>query len=214
MLVFAAGNSGKKVGSPADFPEIFAIGAVNNNDGKASFSSIGPASWDGVDYIKPEVMAPGVSVISYYGEKLAGIDGTSMASPNATGVIALLLEADPSLSIAKIKSVLKETALDLGTAGPDNQYGHGRIDAYAALAKVTGKNTFKSMIYQYDSYRNAIMERSRTLDGKYDSEMAYIQLVTRKDELKESIVEYMNNNNVYQIMSELAEENIDISELF
>ncbi|MGM0608337.1 MAG: S8 family peptidase [Candidatus Muiribacteriota bacterium] len=215
MLVFAAGNSGSKVGSPADIPEIFSIGAVDSSDNKASFSSIGPATWDDEDYIKPDVMAPGVSVISYYNDKLAGVDGTSMASPNTTGVIALLLEANPNLSIEEIKRVLKETALDLGSDGVNNQYGHGRIDAYAAVAAVTGKNEFKSKIYQYDAIRNAIVERAETLDDSIEAEREYLNMIQRKDDIVDDIVDYINNNSyANEVLLQVANEDINLFEIF
>lgn len=137
FLVFAAGNSGRLVGSPADFPEVFAVGATNSSDVKASFSSIGPSKYDGKDWIKPEVVAPGVKIISYYGNRLFEMDGTSMAAPNVTGVIALMLEANPNITHDEIRAALKNTALDLGTSGPNNQYGWGRVDAYAAARYVS-----------------------------------------------------------------------------
>lgn len=135
FLCFAAGNSGQICGSPADFPEIFAIGAVDSADRKASFSSIGPVQFDGQEHIKPNVMAPGVEVISYYKDRLMGLNGTSMACPNAVGVMSLLLQADPTMNVDEMKSLLVETAVDGGAAGPDNQYGYGRIDALAAARK-------------------------------------------------------------------------------
>ncbi|MDD5092717.1 MAG: S8 family serine peptidase [Candidatus Wallbacteria bacterium] len=138
ILVVAAGNSGKKVGSPADFPECISIGATDSSDKKASFSSIGPSEFDGVTYIKPDVCAPGVKVVSYYKDKLMQMDGTSMASPNACGVVALIMQANPGLDREQVREILKSTALDLGTAGPDNSYGWGRIDAYKAVKAAAG----------------------------------------------------------------------------
>ncbi|MBN2853238.1 MAG: S8 family serine peptidase, partial [Clostridia bacterium] len=173
FLCFAAGNSGKVCGSPADFPEIFAVGAVDSSDIKAGFSSIGPVNFDGKEHIKPDVCAPGVKVISYYGDKLAGVDGTSMAAPNTTGVITLLYSANPELTVDEVKDILKRSALDLGEQGADNLYGHGRIDAYKALSIVTGKNQFKADVYQFDSMRNAVLENLRYADGSESFENMY-----------------------------------------
>ncbi len=138
FLCFAAGNSGQVCGSPADFPEIFAVGAINSSAARAGFSSIGPVVFDDKEWIKPDIMAPGVEVISYMKDRLFALDGTSMACPNTAGVISLLLQADPSLTVEQIKAVLIETAIDGGTEGPDNYYGYGRVDALAAVKKVIG----------------------------------------------------------------------------
>ena len=56
-----------------------------------------------------------------------------MASPHVNGAVALMREACPDLSVEEIKQILLETAYDLGTAGDDNTYGWGMIDAYEAV---------------------------------------------------------------------------------
>jgi hypothetical protein len=58
-------------------------------------------------------------------------DGTSMATPHAAGVAALLISN--GLPSGQVRQALQETAVDLGSTGWDNTFGHGRIDAYAAL---------------------------------------------------------------------------------
>ncbi len=65
-------------------------------------------------------------------------DGTSMATPHTTGVIALIWSANPALSNTTVESYLFTTATDLGAAGFDNTYGRGIVNADAAVAK-TGK---------------------------------------------------------------------------
>jgi uncharacterized repeat protein (TIGR01451 family) len=142
---FAAGNDGAGSGSidaPASYPEAFSVGAVTREDDIASFSSRGPSTWYGAELIKPEVSAPGVSVRSSlpggaYGEN----DGTSMATPHVAGLAALMLQADPSLGVSQIETIIKETSLPLGAPLPNNDYGWGRIDAYAAVASVANSGT-------------------------------------------------------------------------
>lgn len=122
--------------------------------GIASFSSVGPR-YDGV--LKPEIAAPGVSVgssISSYTDNsytaIATVDfngrtypfarfsGTSMAAPMVTGVIALILDANPYLSAAQVKEIIIQTAREDNNTGviPVNgstQWGWGKIDAYNAV---------------------------------------------------------------------------------
>ncbi|PVX23189.1 MAG: hypothetical protein CW691_11345, partial [Candidatus Bathyarchaeum sp.] len=64
--------------------------------------------------------------------------GTSMATPHVSGVAALLLSQDPTLTPDQVRSVLQETAEDLGTIGRDNIYGYGLIDAKAAVFATLG----------------------------------------------------------------------------
>lgn len=65
-------------------------------------------------------------------------DGTSMATPHTTGVIALIWSANQALSNTTVESYLFATCTDLGAAGYDTTYGRGLINADAAVAK-TGK---------------------------------------------------------------------------
>ncbi len=137
---FAAGNSGpgaKTVGTPGGFPHSFAVGATDNSDKIAYFSSRGPIFWENIEWIKPDVSAPGKDIPSAWpGGGYKSISGTSMACPAVSGVIALLYEANPDLSIDTIREILESTGKDLGDAGKDNVFGSCRIDAYQALVKV------------------------------------------------------------------------------
>jgi uncharacterized repeat protein (TIGR01451 family) len=138
LPVFAAGNYGPAsytIGSPASLPEAFAVGATDEYDYILTLSSRGPSPWA---EIKPEVSAPGINVRSSlpgggYGLK----DGTSMAAPHVTGLTALLLQAQPDLTIPEIEQVITGTAVALGDPAPNNDYGWGRIDAYNAVTSVS-----------------------------------------------------------------------------
>jgi uncharacterized repeat protein (TIGR01451 family) len=147
---FAAGNDGPdsaSIDAPASYPETFSVGAVTDADAVANFSSRGPSSWFGTNLIKPEVSAPGVNVRSSlpggaYGES----SGTSMATPHVAGLAALMLQADSSLDAHQIETIIKETAVPLGSPIPNNDYGWGRIDAYAALAAVAQGGTVTGLV--------------------------------------------------------------------
>ncbi|MGA9348789.1 MAG: S8 family serine peptidase, partial [Anaerolineae bacterium] len=139
--VFGAGNSGElgdgTVAAPAGYPESFAVGATDFEDTIASFSGRGPSFWG---EFKPEVSAPGVDIRSSVpgGGYEGGWSGTSMATPHAAGLAALLLSADPTLTISELENFMKYTAADFGDTGADNAYGWGRIDAYQAVRWVLG----------------------------------------------------------------------------
>ncbi|HEY84335.1 MAG TPA: S8 family serine peptidase, partial [Chloroflexi bacterium] len=130
--IFSAGNSGPNsgtVGSPGSYS--FAVGATDSDDVIASFSSRGPSPWG---EIKPDVSAPGVNILSSLPGGGYGVyNGTSMAAPHVSGLTALLLQADDSLSYPQLTRLLTETALSLGGSSPNNTYGWGRVDAYNAL---------------------------------------------------------------------------------
>ena len=153
VVVFSAGNEGPSPQtnrSPANTCNTpttnFSVGAVDAEAYSwpypiAYFSSRGPSDCDGVT-IKPEVSAPGVSVYSCYpGGGYTWMSGTSMACPHVAGVVALMRQANPGADVTTIKSTLMSTARDLGTAGEDNDYGWGVIDAYAAVQAVSAPDT-------------------------------------------------------------------------
>jgi hypothetical protein len=111
VVVVSAGNEGEfhRVSSPALAESAIAVGAVNATNTIAAFSSRGPAAGSGA--IKPDLVAPGVSIKSTIpGGLYMPLSGTSMAAPYVAGLAALLLEAHPDWSPARIKSALVNTA--------------------------------------------------------------------------------------------------------
>jgi hypothetical protein len=100
----------------------------------SGFSSRGPSRCGGPWEIKPEVVAPGQDIFSAYpGGQFAYMSGTSMAGPHVAGVVALIRQARPDLDVETVKEILIATSRDLGLPGEDNDYGHGIVDAYAAV---------------------------------------------------------------------------------
>jgi hypothetical protein len=148
VVIFSAGNEGSSgLRSPADrattLYNCFSVGAVDGSDPNlpiAYFSALGPSECaTGQLAIKPEVVAPGVSVRSSVpGNSYASYSGTSMASPHVTGSIALIRQANPNIPVNTIKEILIQTSQDLGTAGEDNTYGNGVINVYQACLMAGG----------------------------------------------------------------------------
>jgi len=121
------------------------IGATDNADNLAGFSSRGPVSWTGIppfdDYpyppglYKPDFSAPGVDVTSTRrGGGYTQMSGTSMATPCAAGVCALILERNPSLLPEEVSEIMQNSVLPRGTQPKNNEYGTGRIDAMLCIA--------------------------------------------------------------------------------
>jgi type VII secretion-associated serine protease mycosin len=134
VVVAAAGNE-RGLGSPASYPAaepgVIAVAATDSNDTVAGYSTAG-------DYV--DVAAPGTNILSTFpvakGYDFAYSSGTSMASPHVAAVAALLKALDRTLSPDQIEQAIETSATDLGTPGRDDDFGHGRIDAAAALATV------------------------------------------------------------------------------
>ncbi len=137
LPVFSAGNFGPGSStdtSPGNLPEAFPVGAISNSSVIASFSSRGPTSCGRTSpAILPLVVAPGVNVpVAAPGGLYTSLSGTSFSAPETAGGLALLLSAFPGLSPAAQAAAMTNTAADLGTTGPDNTYGYGRVDFLAA----------------------------------------------------------------------------------
>ncbi len=148
--VFAAGNYGaygcSSLVSPGDYPESFAVAAHDGGGLVAYFSSRGPANalLGTQPYTKPNLIAPGVSIVSAQPNNQWGWrSGTSMSAPHAAGAVALLWSCAPALQgqIDATFQALQQTAgappanLTCGTlpAGQGNYtYGYGYLDAWRA----------------------------------------------------------------------------------
>ena len=124
---------------------VVTVGATDSGDNIASFSSRGPVTWWGSvspwnDYsdssplIDPDIVGPGVDVLStQWNGGYTTMSGTSMATPHLAGVAALMLSANPNLTVAQMDSIIEVTSVDLGATGKENTFGAGRVDAFAAV---------------------------------------------------------------------------------
>ena len=148
---------------------VYLNSVTNTSDSIAYFSSIGPPA-DG--YQKPDIAAPGFQVISVFPNSFLStttyassvtpdlkhwvMAGTSMAAPCVAGSIALLFQANPTLSASTIKSLLTSNAMTdafTGTSLPNYRWGYGKLDvAKAMTALVTPSATNTRNIIYYDNW--------------------------------------------------------------
>lgn len=144
---FSAGNTTPynpggpgSVANPANLPESFATGATDINNKLGNFSLRGPSPYGGIQ--KPEVSAPGVNIRSSVpgGKYEGGWNGTSMAGPHTSALVALLLQANSSLKVEEIEQIIKDTATPCTDSEypttPNNGYGYGVINAFKAVTSI------------------------------------------------------------------------------
>ncbi|MFE7228012.1 S8 family serine peptidase [Nocardioides sp. NPDC057577] len=142
LFVVAAGNSYAEgsLGSPGTADAALTVGAVDDEDVRADFSSYGPRVGDHA--IKPDLTAPGVNIIAARSQQSSGegwyrsMSGTSMATPHVAGAAAILKGAHPDLTGAELKNALVSSAADIDA--PAYEVGTGRLDVPAALDGVDG----------------------------------------------------------------------------
>ena len=136
--VFAAGNSGPfffSGQSPGNYPETISVGATNIFDRLALFSSRGPGNCD--LRIFPDLVAPGVNIFSSVPDSTYSfLSGTSQAVPHVVGTIALMLSANPDLTVDEVELTLKQTAQPVGLFRPNFSSGWGQVDALGAVLAV------------------------------------------------------------------------------
>ncbi len=156
FVVVSTGNDGpmcSTIESPLSlYDSAFSVGAIDQFGNMAQFSSRGPVTADGSGRIKPDIVAPGVDIISSTPEgTYASFSGTSMAGPHVVGVVALIWSAQPNLigDIDATEQLIMDTAQPYtGTTSdgscftgnkPSNAYGYGVVDVYAAVKKALEK---------------------------------------------------------------------------
>jgi subtilisin family serine protease len=155
FVVVSTGNDGPNCGtveSPLSlYDSVFSVGAIDQFGNLADFSSRGPVTADGSGRTKPDIVAPGVNILSSTPEgTYAEFSGTSMAGPHIVGVVALIWSAQPKLigDINATEKLITDTArpytgnrsIGCFSGGtPNNGYGYGVVDVYAAVKKALGK---------------------------------------------------------------------------
>lgn len=133
LLVAAAGNDGDQTLSyPAAYPQVVSVGATDENDAKASFSSYGSTV---------DVMAPGVGIYSTLPENnntYGNLSGTSMATPLVSGLAGLVKSYFPNMNASQIRQRIEQGCEDISAENPgmSGMIGAGRINAFRTLGNV------------------------------------------------------------------------------
>lgn len=144
LTVCAAGNTDSAHNPPYyEYPGDYAtcLSVINltssgsrSSDSNYNTSDVSESSSNGTK----DISAPGTSIYSTYktsNSSYTYMNGTSMASPVVAGIAALVFAANDSLTPAQVKSILEETATDLGASGWDRTYGYGEVNALAAVQR-------------------------------------------------------------------------------
>lgn len=138
VVLNSAGNNGfnpshNTLWAPADGDSVIAVGAVDPDGIRSSFSSVGPTT-SVPPRIKPDIMAQGSHVLVASSTDTSGYgysQGTSFSCPLAAGVAALMIHDHPNATPTQIANALRATASR--ATSPDNLYGWGIIDAAASI---------------------------------------------------------------------------------
>ncbi len=182
VLVFAAaGNENSNIITyPAGYPHVIAVAAIGPNDVRADFSNYG--NW-------VDLASPGVSIWSTLPNNdlnpgdYGAFDGTSMSTPNAAAVAALILSVNPQMDVDELEDVLLEGCDNIDGINPGyaGQLGAGRINAYESLL-LAGANAPPTPPYELQGilYPNGRLE----IWWEHDLENGFLSYIIYRDYLQ------------------------------
>lgn len=131
VVVAGAGNNGQNITMyPAAYANAMSVASTNSGDKHSCFSNYKAG------FIS--VAAPGEAIYVIDINSATGYNyysGTSLSTPHVSGLAGLIFGQDPGLSNAQVRSIIENSAVDLGSPGVDAAFGHGRIDAYRAVTR-------------------------------------------------------------------------------
>ncbi len=148
LIVAASGNEGTANGTgatinyPARHDEVIAVASVNRQLIRSPYSGTG---------IENDFAAPGEDIYStFLNNQYATYEGTSLAAPHITGLLALLIEQYPELTAKELREGLHLMAEDLGSPGHDEWYGHGfpKYRSLEALALQNEQNKTERLLIE------------------------------------------------------------------
>jgi subtilisin family serine protease len=184
VVVVAAGNSGPKrrsIAPPGDAKEVITVGNIYDDNSLNPSSSRGPVGTYSNNYVKPDVCAPGTDIYSVQFNTASNytlMTGTSMSTPFVSGVAALMLQIDGSLSPPQVKQMLTSTAggekYSPFSGTPNNDYGFGVIRPLDIVTNMTnGKKPPKVHVNDVNPLVNGHVQ----LTGTASSEAGSIAIV-------------------------------------
>lgn len=150
VIVFASGNDyGTCISYPSTLSSVIAVGAVSPDGGISLYSNQGSL----LDVVAPSNDVNTAVTAYIYGVRTTDrtgsngyesgnytttFGGTSAACPSVSGVAALVLSVDPTLTSSEVYNIITSTADDMGSTGFDNTFGYGRVNAYEAVLAAGG----------------------------------------------------------------------------
>ena len=188
IVCIAAGNDGNNqyyyVGRPGDAFDILCVGACSSDSLIAGFSSHGP-SYDG--RVKPDITSQGVETACYYpGNWLSTANGTSLATPVATGMCACLWQAMPQYTSTEMMQIIRESAHLYNN--PNMEYGYGIPDFYKAYTTHVGINDYNPL--QLSVYPNPATDKLYLTN--HDGELQTINIYNASGQL---VLQHTVHNN-------------------
>ena len=177
-LFIAAGNTfvSAQIGTPGSAEDAITVGALDKNSAIAVYSSQGPTE---EGRVKPNIAYVGSNVMSVAfntGDQYTDMSGTSMATPGAAGVAALMLQANPDLSPFDIRNIMQETATYRQCAymlanepcaedlipknRQNNVYGHGEVRALDAVLEAAQED------YEFDTSISVVVSTTVGMDNR------------------------------------------------
>ena len=205
-LFIAAGNNAvsAQIGTPGSAEDVITVGALDKDTSIAVYSSQGPTE---EGRVKPNLAYMGSSIMSVEynsGDQYSAKSGTSMATPGAAGVGALMLQANPNLSPFDIRNIMQETATYrqchyMGANEPcaedlipknrqNNVYGHGHVNSLEAVIEAAEYNQRYSFDY------NITLNVTETVLKNGNIEMGPGSVMTIKISETVDTVQWMSND--------------------
>jgi subtilisin family serine protease len=175
IVIYGSGNSGgSTVKYPGRLPEAIAVGNMSMCNQRANPQSCDNKNSYGSSYgVDLDLMAPGMKIatLDLGGGTTTDFGGTSAACPHVAGVVALMLSANPNLTLPEVRRILQYSCNKVGAYcynwtsdhpdGPwNNQMGYGRINAYNAVQLALRATSFSAPTYNVISQNNSLVSNN------------------------------------------------------